>query len=752
MPAEGERLSDEEISVFRTWIDAGADWPGDGTLNADLERHWAYVRPERVPPPTVHQAGWVRQPVDTFVLRKLEEKGLSPSEAAAKERLIRRVTLDLTGLPPTLAEVRDFLAAGNPDAYERLVDRLLASPMYGERWTTPWLDAARYADSNGFQEDDERSVWPYRDWVIRAINADMGFDRFTIEQIAGDLLPGATQDQIVATGFHRGTMTNLENGIDVSEQRVLAVLDRVNTTAAVWLGTTLECAQCHDHKYDPFTQEDYYRLYGFFNSTQKEIRPGVGGYNPKLIGPMAYLSSLLSPEQQAEAQRLQERIAELERQRDEQTEEALANMPRWEKKVRSRPARLAENIVKILDTPPKERTPHESKQLEFLCLATSPELQDLRGKLQHVEQQYENLVPTSLVMQELGEPRVTRVFERGSFLNEGDEVEPGVPAVLQPLQVNERADRLALAEWLVDADNPLVARVIVNRHWNELFGRGLVETLEDFGTHGERPTHPDLLDWLATEFVRREWSTKALHRLIVTSATYRQSARVTPSLAEADPDNAFYARGPRKRLRAEAIRDQALAAAGLLSQRMYGQPVFPYQPPGIWRQVDTLSNLWKMSVGEDRYRRGLYVYWRRTSPYPSFVNFDAPSREVCTLGRTESITPMQALTLQNDPVYVEAAARLAQRLLEDLPAGASAEDRIAYGFRLLTSRIPTPAEIAVLVEVVGQAGELYHAEPAAVEAFHDEWNIPEGGNASEQAVWFQLARVLLNLDEVVMSN
>lgn len=752
MPAESNPLSTDEIAALRAWIDSGGDWPKANSSISAESQHWAYVPPKRPQPPNVQPAGWIRQPADAFILARLRGRQLAPSREAAKERLIRRVTFDLTGLPPSLDEIDDFLADETASAYERVVDRLLGSAGYGERWASPWLDAARYADSNGFQRDTPRTTWAYRDWVVRALNADLPFDQFTIEQLAGDLLPDATFDQKVATGFHRSSMTNLENGVDIDEQRVVAVLDRVNTTAAVWLGTTLECAQCHDHKYDPFSQRDYYRLYAVFNSTDIEIKPGMFGYYPKLIGPKLRLYPLLPPDGQAFGRELESTIEQSQADAERLTRELVERQPSWEAAVRSGNKTVPPEIKKIVEIPPEDRNAFQIVKLRGHLVSTSLELTGANNRLKNAQQKLEKLVPTTLVMNQLAQPRESRIFNRGDFLDLGDVVQPGVPAALNPLPAADAMDRLALARWLVDDANPLVARVTVNRVWHEFFGRGLVTTLEDFGTQGEAPTHPELLDWLATEFVRRQWSVKSLHRLIVTSATYRQTAAVDPQLLETDPNNSLYARGPRRRLSAEMIRDHALMLAESLSRKMYGPAVFPKQPPGIWRQVDAESNLWLTSKGEDRYLRGVYVYWKRTSPYPSFVNFDAPSREVCVLGRGESTTPLQALTLLNDPVYVEAAAGFAARLLEEVPAAASISLRADHGFRLATGRHPTDAESRILAELVADLLQIYRTDSRSAAKLSSVLERPRGTTKLEWATWVQFARMLFNLDEAITKN
>lgn len=589
-------------------------------------QHWAYVPPVRAAPPAVTRSDWPRNPVDCFVLARLEKEGLNPSAEAAKTTLIRRLALDLIGLPPSLDDLDAFLTDKRPDAYERVVDRFLASPQFGERWAVPWLDLARYADSHGFQRDDLRDIWPYRDWVIQAINVDMPFDQFTIEQIAGDLLPHPTESQRIATGFHRCCSINVEAGTDPEESRIMQVFDRVNTTATVWLGTTLECAQCHNHKYDPFTQRDYYRMFAFFNSTVRE--------------------------------------AEL----------AHANV---------------------------------------------------RGSIKFWGPKYAFRDASTLVMQELPKPRPTHVFKRGDFLQPGEVVQPGTPASLPPMP-NGPADRLGLAHWLVSRDNPLVARVTVNRIWGELFGQGLVATPEDFGTRGARPSHPELLDWLAVEFMDNGWSRKQIIRAIVTSATYRQSSNRTTEQRTHDPENRLLSRGPRFRLDAETIRDNALSIAGNLNPKIGGAPIRPPQPEGLWAKVSGEKSEYTPSSGPDRLRRGIYVVWKRSSPYPSLANFDATARLTCTVKRSRSNTPMQALTLLNDPVYVEAAQSLAARIVHECPSAATA-DRLRYAFRLCTAREPKPAEIKILTTLLDRQQASGAAAPG----------------------WQAVATALLNLDETI---
>jgi hypothetical protein len=753
MPLESDPLSSDEIGLIRSWIEQGANWPGGvGADVVSVDRHWAYVKPQRPPAPKVASRAWPRNAIDSFTLARLEKEKLSPAAFAAKERLIRRVTLDLRGTPPRLDEVDAFLQDNSPLAYEKLVDRLLASPYYGERWAIPWLDAARYTDSNGYQRDGRRYYWSYRDWVVRALNEDMPFDRFTVEQIAGDLLPNATLSQIVATGFHRGTMVNVEAGSDPAEEYVLAVIDRVNTTGAVWLGTTIECAQCHDHKYDPFSQEEFYRLYAFFNNTVNEISDPDEKSVIEFTGPKIEIPH--SPGQQQIFQRLKTAVEKLTKDLADLSEKLIAEQPDWEQQLAQEgeqpDSNVPDEIRKIAVAAAEDRTEKQQKRLTRYFLARSEEFVESERRLKKAEAEFKEAAPTTtLVMKELPQPRMTRLFKRGDFLNPGEAVQSGTPTALHEMTADQTPDRLSLANWLVDEENPLMARVIVNRHWMEFFGRGLVDTPEDFGTQGARPTHPELLDWLATEFVRRNWSVKALHRLIVSSATYRQSARTTAEMKRRDPYNTLYTRGPRFRLKAELIRDNALALAGLLSDKMYGPPVFPFQPPGVWNHSGRASNEWTTSTGEDRHRRGLYVYWRRTVPYPSYVNFDVPRRETCSVERSRSNTPLQALTLLNDPVYFEAAVSLAARLMTEPDVTASPEERVAYGFRLATSRRPSVAEQDVLTGRYRAEVERYSSDPAAAKLLTDPWNIPNNLPLSEIAAWIHVSNILLNLDEVI---
>jgi len=672
-PAAGERLSPDEIETLTLWIEQGARY----------ETHWAFVAPERPHVPEVDNSEWCRNEIDHFIARKHAEHELAPAPAADPWALSRRVSLDLTGLPPTPEAADAFAADPTDEAFERYVDQLLDSPQFGEHWARMWLDLARYADTKGYEKDQPRNIWRYRDWVIDALNSDMPFDQFTIEQLAGDLLPDATVSQKLATAFHRNTLTNDEGGTDNEEFRSLAVKDRVDTTMQVWMGLTAGCAKCHTHKYDPISQREYYQLYAFFNQTADQDRSD--------------------------------------------------DAPR-------------------LETP----TPEQAQQRD----AINEELQSLRdddqARRKELEQQLQELkkqIPTTPVMRELAQNkrRETRIHLRGNFLDPGDAVESALPAAFTMADNYEadsagNPDRLALAHWLMSPSNPLTSRVMVNRIWARLFGRGIVETEEDFGTQGSRPSHPALLDWLAVEFrTTHAWSLKALCRQMVLSATYRQSSAADASRLERDPANQWLARSPRVRLSAESVRDQALSVAGLLSQRIGGPSVMPPQPEGIWRT--TYSTLkWTTPEDEDRYRRGLYTFLRRTSPYPSLITFDAGSREVCQIRRIRTNTPLQALVTMNDPAYVEAAGGLARH-------AAGKAEAVETMFRRVLIRRPDSDEADRLRRLLDAAKEEFQNDDDAAKALltSARVDIPAATDELvEVAALTVVANVLLNLDETIM--
>jgi hypothetical protein len=917
MPYGGPPLSNSQIETIRKWIDAGASGPDDTTPIAATKplKHWAYVKPVRPAVPQVKDAAWCRNPIDNFILRKLEKEGLRPSPEADKTTLVRRVYLDLIGLPPSPAEVDAFLADKSPDAYEKLVDKLLASPHYGERWARQWLDLARYADSNGYEKDSLRTAWEYRDWVIRALNADMSFRDFTIDQIAGDMLPNPTNDQLIATGFNRNSMLNQEGGIDINEYYWYSLVDRVNTTASVWLGTTLGCAQCHNHKFDPFTQKDYYRFLAFFSNS--EHHPAGNGDHwmeePEL--------ELPTPEQDKQSKELRAEISRLQNVLDTQTPQLDTAQSAWEQEMRkagdrwhtlapehvestggatmkalpdgsvlaagenpnadiytirmetkataitgvrlevlpdnSLPhggpgrdpsgnfflsdfnveiapvnnpsakkavqwksakadeaqdgysvknvvqkkkgqlagwaidendtspiprqavfmpespfgfsggtvltvtlkhqmrhasrnighfrlsvtttndpefiARIPAAVHPLIEKPANQRTKAESAKLATAYRAIAPALDPTRKQIAQLEEEVKKLgIVTAMVMRE--QPGFTRpaayIRERGTFTSKGELVYADVPGVLNSLSKDEMPNRLGLAEWLVSDDNPLTARVTVNHFWEAIFGHGIVETSEDFGTQGDPPSHPELLDWLATEFMRDGWSMKKIQRLIVTSATYRQSSRATPDLIARDPYNKLYARGPRFRVEAEMVHDIALSVSGLLSNKMYGPSVFPYQPPGVW-DIPYSDDKWVQSKGEDQYRRAIYTFMRRSAPYPSLVTYDAPSREFCTIRRVRTNTPLQALTSLNNPYFFDAARAMAKRMIAE--GGKTETDRITYGFRLAVSRRPTQRELDDVLAFYRQQLAEYRSRGASAEA----------------SAWTMVANVLLNMDETI---
>jgi mono/diheme cytochrome c family protein len=739
MPPTGQRLSAEAIGTLRAWIEQGAKGEEAAAKRAP-ERpearksdHWAF-QPIRRPvvPEIQHLNSEIRNPIDAFVLARLAKEGLAPSPEADRPTLLRRVTLDLTGLPPSAAEVEAFLADPAPNAYETVVQRLLASPAYGERWGRHWLDAARYADSDGFEKDTGRPwAWRYRQWVIEALNRNQPFDQFTVEQLAGDLLPGATVEQRIATGFHRNTLTNREGGVDKEQYRVEQIVDRVNTTGKVFLGVTVGCCQCHDHKYDPLAQREYYQLFAFFNSDQE-----VDADAP-LPGEAAAF-----PAKQAAHER---KRAELKAAVAENAKTLPARQENWEAgltlpAIRALPA----NIRAILLKEPKTRSEAEVKDLAAHFAKQDAPMAKLTKALADHEKQAPTLskAPTLAA----GPNRPTHVMIRGDFLRPGAEVTPGTPAALPPLPC-DKPTRLDLARWIVSPDNPLTARVAVNWVWQKYFGRGLVATPEDFGTQGDRPSHPELLDWLASEFIRRGWDLKDLHALIVTSATYRQSSRVTNDLRDRDPLNVLLARQSRLRLEAEVVRDVSLVAGGLLAPRVGGPSVHPPQPAGISDLTYAGSAKWTESASADRYRRGLYTWFQRTSPYPMLVTFDSPDSNVCLVRRERSNTPLQALTLLNDPVFVESARALAQRVLADRPDGPDC-DRMRYAVRRCLGREPVPAERDRLLRLLSDLQKLAAEKPDEAAKLLGG-PAPAGVEPAKAAAWVALARTLLNLDEFV---
>lgn len=1070
MPPEetGNQLTPEQIAILKRWIEQGARYAP----------HWAFVKPIQPPIPSVQDASWPRNPIDNFVLAELEALGRKPSPEADPYTLLRRLSLDLRGLPPTPEEVQEFVHDPSPDAYEKMVDRFLADPAYGERWARVWLDLARYADSAGYGSDPLRTIWRYRDWVIDAFNRNLPYDQFTIEQLAGDLLPNPTLDQKIATAFHRNTMTNTEGGTDDEEFRVAAVKDRVDTTFQVWMGLTMGCAKCHSHKYDPISITEYYRVFAIFNQTADNDQPSEA---PVLAAP--------TPDIIRQTERIEAKIAELRKELEKPRSDVAEAQTAWEARLRADadwailkpeevrseggasfvtledgslraegvnperdtyvvtavtsvsgvtafrlevlpdpslpnkgvgrsthgnfvlgrftvtaepanrpssrpvarfvrielpgkgrilslaevqvlserdnvalkgeasqsstafdgPARLAldgntdgnyangsvthtnvednpwwevrlpqatpideiilwnrtdgalgnrlanftisllddsrkvvwqetrsdfpnpsmklspsgrrnvklarafadysqygfpvmdaltgkgkgwavgplvasphfavfvaesplpdgpqrltfrlehrynepgfnigrfrlsvtndarvveraalpQDVLAILDTPPDKRTGDQSAKLAAYFRSITPLLQSLRDEIARLEQSRPK-PPTVPVMQELppNQRRTTHVLVKGNHLVKGEAVEPGVPAAFHPLPASlprqsettaassgggtaQPVSRLTLAYWLMDENNPLTARVAVNRWWSQIWGNGLMPSEEDWGTQGEVPTHPELLDWLAVEYRRSGWDTKALLKLIVTSATYRQTSRATPEALAADPHNRLLGRGPRFRLEAEMVRDQALALSGMLSRKIGGPSVFPPQPPGLWQAAFNGERTWPTSTGPDRYRRGIYTFWRRTVPYPSMATFDATSRETCTIRRVRTNTPLQAFVTLNDPVYVELAQALARRIVRE--GGSSTEERAAYGLRLCLGRPPRPEQVREIVALVHAERDHYRHRPDEARKLASDplGPLPPDADPVELAAWTVAANVLMNLDGVLTKN
>ena len=844
---EGPSLSAEQIATLTRWIRQGAVY----------SRHWSFIPPQRPASPR-SPANWpAENPIDQFLQAKLKTNLLEPSPRADRETLIRRLSLDLRGLPPRLPEIDRFLADSAPGAWSRLADRFMADPAYGERWARVWLDLARYADSRGYGSDPLRpNAWRFRTWVIDAFNANQPFDRFSTEQLAGDLLADATLEQKIATAFHRNTMTNTEGGTDDEEFRVAAVKDRVDTTLQVWMGLTMGCAKCHDHKFDPITQDEYYRFYDMFNQSADTDRgdeaPVIEAPTPEMkraaAGLDAAIASLetrrkkLEPRIAAEkkdsaARPVAGRFVRIElpgKQKHLSLAEVQVFSNRPDKKASpgkkpptnialnksakqsstgfDGPARLAVDgntngdyfeakstthtagednpwwevdlgsevpvahihvhnrtdgglfsrqaglVIRLLDA--KRKTVWE----DTLTAKPTAKHQHFTSRPGPVAEQAQQLAdriaamkktrpkfPTLPVMQDLPENkrRDTFVMIRGSFLQKGKKVTAEFPTGFHPAAKNLPRNRLGVANWITDSQNPLTSRVAVNRFWSHLFGRGLVLTEEDFGTQGEPPSHPLLLDWLATEFTRTGWNVKALLRTIVSSHAYQQSARITPEMLAADPTNLWLGRAPRFRLEAETIRDQALAIAGLLDQRMGGASVYPFQPPGLWQAAFNGQRKWPTSPGSQKHRRGLYTFWRRTVPYPSMATFDAPSREICMPRRIRTNTPLQAFVTLNDPVYVEISQALGRRLVAE--GGATPASRVAFGLRLATGQQASPAQQDVLVGLF--ESEISHFRKNT-DAAKQLATMPLGplsadGDTATMAAWTVVANVLLNLDQAL---
>ena len=725
MPPEDQpALAAAEIGLLERWIEAGAAAPANEAIETVAVDHWSFRRPVRPAVPT--NAAGLRTPIDGFIAERLARERLAMAPDADRAVLVRRLHLDLIGLPPEVDTVMAMENDRSPDAVERLVDRLLAHPAFGERWGRYWLDQARYADSNGYTRDFGRDIWPFREWVIRALNRDLPFDEFTIEQLAGDMLPQATTEQRVATGFHRNTLVNEEGGTDQEQFRIEAVADRVATTGQVWLGLTLGCARCHNHKYDPISQREFYQLFAILNNCEE----------PQIEAP-----SQLNLERGDLERRtaIRARIEQLEKEFETRRTELEAGQAAWEKMVTVRQrAQLPGPIQVAYDMPLEKRDATNKKLIEDYYKQT-PEARSAFPVLDEIARlrESEPKIPRSMVLMERTTPRETHVHKRGDFLNLGVKVDPATPAALHPL-ATARPSRLDFARWLVDPANPLTPRVVANRYWQYLFGRGLVETEDDFGLQGSKPTHPELLDWLACEFTEPGgFSTKRFLRLIVTSSVYRQSSSRRPELEERDPRNEWLGRQNRLRVDAEIVRDLSLAASGLLTRELGGPSVMPPQPDGVYAFTQD-PKPWQAETGGNRYRRGLYTFFWRSLPYPMLTTFDAPNANVSCTRRLRSNTPLQALTLANDIVFVECAEALARRVVGDA-------DQL---FRTALARAPSPDERDRLMKLVEQQRQAFAREPELARQIV-KGDPPAGVDHAELAAWTAVARVLMNLDEFI---
>ncbi len=739
MPKGRDPLSSEDIATLTRWIAKGAAW----------EDHWAYRKPTVVPPPKVSNSAWPRTGLDRFVLAGLDAEQLKPSPEAGCATLARRASLDLIGLPPSLAQVDAACTSSNPKGYEQLVDTLLASPHFGERWAALWLDLARYADSKGYEADRARPMWKYRDWVINAFNRDEPFDQFTIDQLAGDLLPNPTPDQLVATAFHRNTMTNDEGGTDDEEHRVAAVIDRVNTTWVVWQGTSIGCAQCHGHPYDPIRNVEYYRAFAIFNNTadwdQFDEYPTIPSFktadDAKGTAVWASLERLRSA--------MDSIVRRPEREATRREWEGTLTVPAVAGKVDEH---WLNELRRVVRTPEDKRDKGQRAFVRYVFseVSSDPALVKLRDERQKLRKTLGTLNPTyTPVMRELplSRSRTTRVFERGNFLTRADVVSPATPAALAPALDAQLPNRLGLAKALMSAENPLTARVTANRLWEQLFGIGIVETTEDFGTQGTPPANRELLDYLALQLQNEHrWHIKGFLKELVLSATYRQTSHASPAMHERDPANRLLARGPRVRLSAEQVRDAALTVSGLLSDKMLGPSVMPVQPDSVWQRPYN-GEKWVADTGANGHRRALYTLWKRTAPYPSLITFDSPSHEVSVARRVRTNTPLQALVTLNDPVYTEAAQALALRMLPlgaRTPDSATVDAALVRGYRLALQQAPPAEALAALRTLYTRSRTYYEGHPA------DCAKAAGRPNASpSQAAMAVVASSVLNLDAFI---
>ena len=733
-PPKSKRvLTARQIELIQRWIEQGANWG----------EHWAFNKLSRPEAPiTQRLSERAINSIDSFIFARLEKEALTPSPEASRETLIRRATLDLTGLPPTPEELAAFLADESSNAYEKIVDRLIGSPAFGERMAWDWLDAARYADSNGYQGDSERTMWPWRDWVVQAFNRNLPYDRFTIWQLAGDMLPNPTFEQRLATGFCRNHAINGEGGRIPEENRVDYVMDMTETMGTVWLGLTLNCCRCHDHKFDPLTRRDYYSLTAFFNQTPVDGGGGDPQSKPNIELPNTDQRAMLA-----------KTASDIKTAAQELDDFELTFLPRLLDKPSpepDKPAIVPDAIKNIVKTAAAKRNRGQLAELEKEFEKSAPDyvmhIKKLREALDQRDRLTRSIVRV-MVMEDMPKPRKTFMLEKGIYDKPGEEVNPAIPAKLPGLSAQAMTNRLALAQWLVSAENPLTARVTVNRFWQQFFGVGLVKTPEDFGVQGESPVHPELLDWLASEFIGSGWDVKRLCRWIVTSATYRQTSKVSPAVLERDPENRLLARGSRFRMPSWMIRDQALAASGLLVAKVGGPPVKSYQPAGVWEDATFGNKRYQQDKGEGLYRRSLYTFWRRIIAPTMF--FDNASRQVCTVKQPRTNTPLHALTTLNDISYVEAARALAEKVL--LTAQPSNDARIDLAFRLVLARKPTSSESQVLRASLERLKREFAHDPEAAKKFLSigQSERSEKLDAIEHAAFAGLCSAILNLDEAL---
>ncbi len=748
-PEANRQLSPEQKKRLRQWIDEGGKY----------EKHWAFSAPQRPTPPSTKLNDWAKNPIDQFVLSKLESRGLSPSPQADRSTLIKRLSIDLLGLPPTIEEVDAFVSDPDPAAYEKLVDRMLANPHYGERLALPWLDAARYSDSNGFQQDGDTWQWIWRDWVVRAINDDLPFDQFTIWQVAGDLLPDATPDQKIASGFNRNHMLNGEGGAIAEEQRFVNLFDRVDTTSTTWLGLTMACAQCHDHKYDPVTQKDYYQFLDAFNRVPESGTPQRQSSRIRVGKPFLELPTA---ENKKHIAALEKKISDLQSACDSAADLAYTA---WKIGINSDGdasdlTGLPAGLVAILKIEDAARSDEQKTSLEtglrkhFETTALKQFAKQVPAMVEQnkIKQQLSNYrgdqIPRVMIMSD-DKPRKSHILARGEYLKPGKEVSFNTPAFLPPLPKGAPKNRLGLAQWLVAPENPLVARVQMNRVWQYFLGASIVNSPENLGVQSEFPIHRDLLDWLAVEFRTGGWSMKRMNRLILTSATYQQSSRVTPDHLTKDPGNQFYGRASRFRMPSMILRDWALASSDLLVQRVGGPPVYPYQPDNVWEPLAITKErdfTYPASAGEDLYRRSLYTFWRRTVGPANM--FDASNRQACRVRNSETSTPLHALTTLNDPTWVEAARCLAASSLQHAK---SLEPQLVYAFRKVLCRTPTTKDLQRLSRAHQKQLEIYQSDETAALALLSIGQAKRNTElqAPQHAAMTAVCLALLNLDEAL---